>query len=220
MTLIDPAKGCTRDHLLDKIRENPFFLPVSSPNTGGDTPLKPLQEPRMPQFGRHIGLWSLFGLQAGCAAFFLFDVVLDVTGLEASLPFADSDGLEYAVVAALVLGLIFTGVEIRHMLRRQKRMESQLRVASGAFADLLEEHFDEWLLTPSERDVALLSIKGLSIAEISKLRNTKDGTTKAQCNAIYRKAGVTGRNQLLSLFIEEMMENGVLSEKTAAKPEH
>jgi hypothetical protein len=30
---------------------------------------------------------------------------------------------------------------------------------------------------------------------------------KAQTNAIYRKAGVTGRSQLLSLFIDEMMRD-------------
>jgi hypothetical protein len=30
---------------------------------------------------------------------------------------------------------------------------------------------------------------------------------KAQSNAIYSKAGVTGRQQLLSLFIEELMHD-------------
>ncbi|NNF80954.1 MAG: hypothetical protein HKN05_23270 [Rhizobiales bacterium] len=43
---------------------------------------------------------------------------------------------------------------------------------------------------------------GLSLAEIADIRNTKQGTIKTQCNAIYQKAGVTGRPQLLSLFIE------------------
>jgi len=45
-----------------------------------------------------------------------------------------------------------------------------------------------------------LAIKGLSIAEIAAVRQTRDGTIKAQCTAIYRKAGVTGRPQLISLF--------------------
>ena len=53
--------------------------------------------------------------------------------------------------------------------------------------------------------MATLAIKGLSIAEIAALRETKEGTIKAQSAAIYRKAGVTGRLQLLSLFIEELM---------------
>ena len=67
-------------------------------------------------------------------------------------------------------------------------------------------------LTPSERDVAMLSIKGLSIADMAGLRETKEGTIKAQCNAVYRKAGVTGRPQLLSLFIEELMAESLVAD--------
>jgi DNA-binding CsgD family transcriptional regulator len=71
--------------------------------------------------------------------------------------------------------------------------------------DMLQERFVEWGLTPAEKDVALFSIKGLSLQEIAKLRNTSEGTVKAQTNAIYRKAGVSGRPQLLSLFIEDLI---------------
>ncbi|MCP5363797.1 MAG: helix-turn-helix transcriptional regulator [Hyphomicrobiales bacterium] len=122
---------------------------------------------------------------------------------------AENLRFETLIVAALIFGLVFTAIEIRRVLGRQKRIEQQLQVASGGFVELLEEHFDEWALTPSERDVALLSIKGLSVADMAQLRNTKDGTIKAQCNAIYRKAGVTGRTQLLSLFIEELLAEGL-----------
>ena len=57
----------------------------------------------------------------------------------------------------------------------------------------------------------MLAIKGLTIADIARVRQTKDGTIKAQCNAIYSKAGVTGRQQLLSLFIEELMNDQLVS---------
>jgi DNA-binding CsgD family transcriptional regulator len=53
--------------------------------------------------------------------------------------------------------------------------------------------------------VALFAIKGLSTQEIAVLRATSEGTVKAQTNAIYRKAGVSGRSQLLSVFIEDLM---------------
>jgi DNA-binding NarL/FixJ family response regulator len=58
--------------------------------------------------------------------------------------------------------------------------------------------------------VALFAIKGLSTPEIAQLRQTSEGTVKAQTAAIYRKAGVTGRPQLLSLFIEDMMVSPVV----------
>lgn len=154
---------------------------------------------------RRAGLLGVFCLQLACALLFLGDAVLDVFGLEGATPVKDSDTFEYIVVLALLLGVVVTGLQIRRMLGIQKRMEDQLKAASGAFSELLESHFQSWSLTAAERDVALLSIKGLSIAEMARLRQTKEGTIKAQCNAVYRKAGVSGRPQLLSLFIEELM---------------
>jgi len=45
------------------------------------------------------------------------------------------------------------------------------------------------------------------------LRETSEGTVKAQTNAIYRKAQVTGRPQLLSLFIDDLMDEAPLPQK-------
>jgi DNA-binding CsgD family transcriptional regulator len=156
--------------------------------------------------GRITSLWGLLFIQGFCAVFFLGDAITDLLGLERRFgPRADI--VEFMVVIALILGLVLTALEIRRVLGRQKRIEQHLQVASGAFAELLEEHFETWSLTPSEREVALLAIKGMSISETAELRNTKEGTVKAQCNAIYRKAGVSGRTQLLSLFIEELLSD-------------
>jgi hypothetical protein len=47
----------------------------------------------------------------------------------------------------------------------------------------------------------------LSTQDIALLRATSEGTVKAQTNAIYRKAGVSGRSQLLSVFIEDLMRD-------------
>lgn len=45
----------------------------------------------------------------------------------------------------------------------------------------------------------------MSSQGIVDLRGVSEGTIKSQTNAIYRKADVTGRNQLLSMFIEELL---------------
>lgn len=154
---------------------------------------------------KRTGLWVLFMIQGICTLFFFLDGFADVLGLEDEAGSADSDFIEILIATALLIGLFVTGSEIRKMLHKQTRIENQLKIASGAFNDMLEIHFADWHLTESEKDVALFAIKGLSIAEIATIRDTKEGTIKAQCNAIYRKAGVTGRTQLLSLFIEELM---------------
>ncbi|MCT8159706.1 helix-turn-helix transcriptional regulator [Pseudoruegeria sp. SHC-113] len=158
---------------------------------------------------RHPLLWGLFALQAFCALFFTGDALVDVLGLEGRLPFAESDTFEYVISAALVLSLVFTGRELRRAARREKNMERQIGIASGAFAELLAEQFADWDLTATERDVALLAIKGLSVAEMAEVRSVAEGTVKAQCAAVYRKAGVSGRLQLMSLFLDELMADGL-----------
>ena len=149
----------------------------------------------------------VFLVQALCALFFVSDILSSLFGIYTRpLAWELREMLEIGAAVGLVLGLILGGVLIVSSLRARNVAQERLRRASGAFMDLLEERFTLWGLTPAERDVALFAIKGLSTAEIATLRNTSEGTVKAQTNAIYRKAGVTGRPQLLSLFIEDLID--------------
>nr|WP_254899043.1 helix-turn-helix transcriptional regulator [Thalassococcus arenae] len=150
---------------------------------------------------------ALLAVQLACAFFFVYDIAFSVLGLRTQpLSWALYELVELGAAAGLVLGVVTTSMMLRRSLRARDRAEQSLRAASGAFLDVLEERFDDWGLTPAERDVALFAVKGLSIAEIAALRSTSEGTVKAQTNAIYRKAGVSGRPQLLSLFIDDLMD--------------
>lgn len=151
---------------------------------------------------------GLFLAQALCAIVFVSDIFSSIIGLETtSLSWEMRELLEIAAALGLISGAILGGVAMRRVIRDRNKAQERLRRASGAFLDLLEERFAEWGLTPAERDVALFAIKGMSTAEIGVLRATSEGTVKAQTNAIYRKAGVTGRSQLLSLFIDDLMRD-------------
>ncbi len=153
----------------------------------------------------------VFIIQAFCAIFFVSDILTSVLGLQsAPLSWRVRELLELGAAVGLILGLILGAVLLFRALRERNLAQEKLRRASGAFLDLLEENFSEWALSPAERDVALFAIKGMSTAEIAVLRRTSEGTVKAQTNAIYRKAGVTGRPQLLSLFIEDLMRDDVV----------
>lgn len=165
-----------------------------------------------------ITLAIIFAIQAVCAFFFVFDILSSVLGLRAApLAWEMREFIEVGAALGLVLGLVLGGVALRKSFRERRAAEERLRRASGAFFELLEERFIEWALTPAERDVALFAIKGMTTAEIAQLRNTSEGTVKAQTNAIYRKAGVAGRPQLLSLFIEDLMDD-TLTVKAPALP--
>lgn len=72
--------------------------------------------------------------------------------------------------------------------------------------------FESWGLTSSERDVAMLSLKGLKISEIAKYRNSREGTVKAHLNAIFRKAGVSSRTELLATCLEAFIDLGMAAE--------
>ena len=157
-----------------------------------------------------LALIALFVVQALCALFFVSDIAMSVFGIyPAPLSWTSREVLEIGAAVGLVLGLVFGALALRRSLRELNTARARLRRASSAFMDIMAEHFDEWSLTPAERDVALFSIKGLSTQDIAALRKTSEGTVKAQTNAIYRKAGVTGWPQLLSLFIEDLMGENV-----------
>ncbi|SMY08475.1 helix-turn-helix transcriptional regulator [Flavimaricola marinus] len=147
-------------------------------------------------------------VQALCAVFFVYNIAVALFGLT-PLPWTAYEALELGAAVGLLSGSIIGAFALRRSFARTALVEAQLRAASGAFMELLEERFVEWGLTPAEADVALFAIKGMSLSDIAALRNTSEGTVKAQTNAIYRKAGVSGRPQLLSLFIDELMSGPV-----------
>lgn len=146
-------------------------------------------------------------VQVLCAAFFVSDIAISVLGLPvAPISWTFVELIEIGAAVGLVLGVFVGAVALSQARARSAKAEEALRRARGAFLDMLEERFSEWELTPAERDVALFAIKGFSTQDIAELRGVSEGTIKAQTNAIYRKAGVTGRPQLLSVFIDELVE--------------
>ncbi len=154
----------------------------------------------------------LLVVQSLSAGFFVYDILITLIGLPVPpINWQIYEFIQIGAALGLIFGAVLTGVALRRSLVRSAHVESQLRAASGAFAELLEDKFARWGLTPAERDVALFAIKGLSIQEIAALRSTSEGTVKAQTNAIYRKAGVSGRSQLLSLFIDDLMGEALLA---------
>jgi len=157
---------------------------------------------------RVVAYTAIFLIQAICAVFFVSDILSSLFGIRTTpVSWEMREFMEIGAAVGLTLGVVLGGLMLRQALRGQHRAEERLRRASAAFGDVLQERFVEWGLTPSEQDVALFAIKGLSTAEIAGLRATSEGTVKAQTNAIYRKAGVSGRPQLLSMFIDDLMRD-------------
>ena len=153
-----------------------------------------------------LAIAALIVVQMACALFFAWDVVQDMPPAELGGLFGNPHlVMEVAATLALIVGILVEGQYLVLLLRRQARAERALNVAAGELHELIEQYFRDWGLTPSEADVAMFALKGLSIPDIAELRGSKEGTIKAHLNGIYRKAGVNGRAQLLSLLVEDLM---------------
>lgn len=121
--------------------------------------------------------------------------------------------VSFALITALIVG-------IWKQSRSNTRLKAELASASGAneqalppalatarheLALVLKEQFETWSLTQTERQVAMLLLKGLSFKEIASVRSTMEKTVRQQASAIYKKANVTGRHAFSAWFIEDLL---------------
>jgi DNA-binding NarL/FixJ family response regulator len=75
----------------------------------------------------------------------------------------------------------------------------------AGLADAIDRQLDRWALSPAEKEVALLLLKGLSHKEIGALRNVSEATVRQQARALYAKAGLEGRHDLAAFFLEDLL---------------
>lgn len=70
----------------------------------------------------------------------------------------------------------------------------------------IDRQLERWALTPAEKAIALLLLKGLSHKQIAELRGVSETTVRQQSRAIYRKAGLSGRSDLAAFFLEDLLD--------------
>ena len=146
-------------------------------------------------------------IQLASAGFFIFGIAASIFGLPIQpISWQFREFIEIGAAIGLLIGVVVGAILLRQAHARTMRAEEALRIARSAFREVMEERFESWKLTPAERDVALFAIKGFSTQDMASLRGVSEGTIKAQTAAIYRKAGVSGRAQLLSLFIDDLID--------------
>lgn len=131
--------------------------------------------------------------------------------------------------AVFLLGLLGSGFMVRALVQTARLAREARAEATGLAARLqaseveaarwrdeardilkglsaaLDKQFERWALSPAEREVALLLLKGLSHKEIGEVRSISEATARQQARAVYRKAGLTGRNDLAAFFLEDLL---------------
>lgn len=141
--------------------------------------------------------------------------------------------LEALIILLSVIGISFLIREIRQRQREAENLRKQLNVtradlsvtrtdlsntradlqaidskmqqASRQYGEVIQEQLTTWDFTQSEKEVALLLLKGLSFEEVANVRDTKEKTVRQQATAIYRKSGLNGRHEFAAWFFEDFL---------------
>jgi DNA-binding CsgD family transcriptional regulator len=90
---------------------------------------------------------------------------------------------------------------------RQAERDGWRTSAEQALAGLavaIDRQLQAWQLTPAERDVVILLLKGKSHKEIAAERGRSERTIRQHAAAAYEKAGVAGRAELAAFFLTDL----------------
>jgi DNA-binding CsgD family transcriptional regulator len=109
-------------------------------------------------------------------------------------------------------------VDLETARREAERFRNEAHDALRGLGEAIDRQFSRWQLTPAEREVGLLLLKGLSHKEAAAARSTGENTIRQQALAIYRKSGLRNRSELSAFFLEDLLlpvaqrqENGQLT---------
>ncbi|HEU5169674.1 MAG TPA: LuxR C-terminal-related transcriptional regulator [Gemmatimonadales bacterium] len=102
-----------------------------------------------------------------------------------------------------------TNVQLRRTLaERQAERDAWAESARNALDGLgraIDSRFEAWGLTPAERDVALMLLKGRSHKEIAAATDRSERTVRQHAATVYGKAELGGRAELAAFFLENLM---------------
>ncbi|WP_424928484.1 helix-turn-helix transcriptional regulator [Amaricoccus tamworthensis] len=162
------------------------------------------QDTRLPA-----GLLTVMTVQFFCVVFFITDVFVDYREQPPGAGFPFHISFESVATISLVAAIIFEARYLISLVRRKAQLEKSLEVARTAVHEVIDAHFADWKLSPSETEVATFLVKGLGIPEIAWVRGCAEGTVKAHLNAIYRKSDTRNRGELLSVLIDSLLAGDV-----------
>lgn len=95
--------------------------------------------------------------------------------------------------------------ELETRSEERDRWRSRARKLLRGLGREIDRQFEAWELTPSEKEVALLLIKGHSHKKIADLTDRAERTVRQHATSAYAKAGLSGRHQLAAFFLEDLM---------------
>lgn len=127
--------------------------------------------------------------------------------------------VEAAIALVALFGVVYIlrdSFKIKQRLKKETiefskfKKEAELwKLQSKKYIDglsiAIDQQLNTWKLSASEKEVAFLLLKGLSLKEIAEIRQTVEKTARVQSMAIYSKSGLAGRSELSAFFLEDLL---------------
>ncbi len=127
----------------------------------------------------------------------------------------------WAIYIALVCFLLLITLFIfkRQSISREVRLQNNLKRVElenqhnkdklaekiNGISQHIEQEFIKWQLTATEKEIALMLLKGLTFKDIAKARCKSERTVRQQAGAIYAKSSLANRSDLAAYFLEDFM---------------
>jgi len=158
----------------------------------------------------------ILGLLLACIGVFTaIDIVVDI---------GNGAKLEHLIIEVFIaLNALAAFIFLIHKIIQKNKINQNLEHEKGILQDIAEnlqqkskifidgltqqidKEFDEWRLSPAEREIALFLLKGLDSKEIAEIRQSSEKTVRHQISSVYKKANLSGRNELQAYFLEDLL---------------
>lgn len=96
--------------------------------------------------------------------------------------------------------------DLRGVRADQEAWRTQALTLRRGLGEAIDGQLDRWRLTPTEKEVAFLLLKGYSHKEIAALSDRSERTVRQHGMAVYRKSGLSGRTELSAFFLEDLLQ--------------
>ena len=160
-------------------------------------------------------LASSIALFAAIATLIAFDIMGDYrSGVEPGHVLFEGTIMACALAGVVIMLRQFRAVHLRarqlsadlEVARREaQRFREEAHEALRGLGEAIDHQFTRWSLSPAEREVGLLLLKGLSHKEVAEVRSTSETTIRQQALAVYRKSGLRSRTELSAFFLEDLL---------------
>ncbi len=134
--------------------------------------------------------------------FFIQDIYVDIVVEGKDVSHVVVEG---GVFIGILLALGFELIRAMKLSSSEAYSRQEITRLKQHLSAVIDKEFESWHLTLTEKEIALLLIKGFSMQEIAEIRHVKEKSVRQQASGIYAKSGLANRYELTSHFIEDML---------------